>query len=409
VSRPISIHNHPFRFLLYLEWILLSFAALSAIIPPPFPRSSIRFTELTICTLVIFGLMGLRLPQNNQFIKVIYTATEIFLIVITRFFGGITYRIFPFLYLILVTRSCLIFQMQGRLVITVLSFIFFLLTLKRRFDRIPISPAEQERFLFFSFNFAVMFGLALIFVLLLMNTVLSERKSREELAIANEKLRQYALRIESQATLEERNRIAREIHDSLGHSLTALNLQLETALKLWQSQPEKAQTFLTRAKELASKSLQDVRQSVSAMRSHPLQEQSLEQAIAGLAENMQRAIGVSPICKIDLADPISSEISTPIYRIIQESFTNICKHSQATEVTLELTTTNTHLHLIIKDNGRGFEVGQNTTGFGLKSMRDRTLALGGKFNINSTPENGCQIIVGIPLMSRSNDKSTASR
>ncbi|MBF2004087.1 MAG: sensor histidine kinase [Chlorogloeopsis fritschii C42_A2020_084] len=338
MSRPISIHNHPFRFLLYLEWILLSFAALSAIIPPPFPRSSIRFTELTICTLVIFGLMGLRLPQNNQFIKVIYTATEIFLIVITRFFGGITYRIFPFLYLILVTRSCLIFQMQGRLVITVLSFIFFLLTLKRRFDRIPISPAEQERFLFFSFNFAVMFGLALIFVLLLMNTVLSERKSREELAIANEKLRQ-----------------------------------------------------------------------VSAMRSHPLQEQSLEQATVGLAENMQRAIGVSPICKIDLADSISSEITTPIYRIIQESFTNICKHSQATEVTLELTTTDTHLHLIIKDNGRGFELGQNTTGFGLKSMRDRTLALGGKFNINSTPENGCQIIVEIPLMSRSNDKSTASR
>ncbi|MDM9380286.1 sensor histidine kinase [Chlorogloeopsis sp. ULAP01] len=409
MSRPISIFNHPFRFLLYLEWILLSFAALSAVIPPPFRRLPTRFTELTICSLIIFGLMGLRLPQRNQFVKVIYTAIEIFLIVITSFFGGITSRIFPFLYLILVTRSCLIFQIQGRLVITALSFIFFLLALRRRFDRIPSSPTEQERFLFFSFNFAVMFGLSLIFVLLLMNTVLSERKSREELAIANDKLRQYALRIESQATLEERNRIAREIHDSLGHSLTALNLQLETALKLWQSQPEKAQTFLTRAKELASKSLQDVRQSVSAIRSHPLQEQSLEQAIAGLAENMQRAIGVSPNCKIDLVFPISSEITTPIYRIIQESFTNICKHSQATEVTLELTTTNTNLHLIIKNNGKGFDLGQNTTGFGLKSMRDRTLALGGKFNINSTPENGCQIIVDIPLMSGKNDKSAASR
>lgn len=60
----------------------------------------------------------------------------------------------------------------------------------------------------------------------------------------NEQLRQYAQRIEDQATLQERNRIARDIHDSLGHSLTALNLQLETALKLWQSNPAKAQTFL---------------------------------------------------------------------------------------------------------------------------------------------------------------------
>ncbi|PLZ98998.1 two-component sensor histidine kinase, partial [Fischerella thermalis CCMEE 5196] len=228
--------------------------------------------------------------------------------------------------------------------------------------------------------------------------ILSERKSRDELAIANEKLRQYALKIENQATLEERNRIAREIHDSLGHSLTALNLQLETAQKLWQSNPEKAQTFLARAKELGSKALQDVRQSVSTMRSHPLQEQSLEQAIANLAENMQRTTGILPMLKINVAYPISAEISTPIYRIIQESFTNICKYAQATKVKLELTTTDTTLYLLVEDNGKGFDLGQNTTGFGQQSMRDRTLALGGKFNINSTPGSGCQIKVEIPLL-----------
>jgi signal transduction histidine kinase len=400
VSRPIEIHNHPFRFLLYLEWILLSFAALSAVIPSPFQRSSARFTELTICTLIIFGLMGLRLPQSNNFIKIIYTGIELFLILLTGSFGGITYRIFPFLYLVLVTRSCLIFQMPGRLTITILSFIFFVLTLRRRFDRLPLTPAVQERFLFFSFNFAIMFGLALVFVLLLMNTVLSERKSREELAIANQKLRQYALQIESQAALEERNRIAREIHDSLGHSLTALNLQLETALKLWHSQPDKAHTFLARAKELGSKALQDVRNSVSTMRSQPLQDQTLEQAIAGLVENMQRTIGIFPICQIDLSFPVSSEIKNPIYRIVQESFTNICKHAQATEVKLELVTTNTNLHLEIQDNGKGFDLEQNTTGFGLKSMRDRTLALGGTISIKSAPNSGCQIIVDIPLVNR---------
>jgi signal transduction histidine kinase len=231
-----------------------------------------------------------------------------------------------------------------------------------------------------------------------MNAVLSERKSREKLAIANEKLRQYALQIENQATLEERNRIAREIHDSLGHSLTALNLQLETALKLWSADQSKALSFLTKAKELGSKALQDVRHSVSTMRSHPLQGQSLDQAIMGLAENVHRATGVAPICTINLSYPLSNEMIPAIFRIIQESFTNICRYAKATEIKLELTTTPTSLRLIIQDNGVGFDLVQNTTGFGLQSMRDRTLALGGKFNIYSTPGCGCKITVVIPLL-----------
>jgi signal transduction histidine kinase len=397
MSPPIQIKNHPFRFLLYLEWILLGSAAITAALPSPWHRFHARFPELTICSLTIFGLMGLQLPRSNQISKVLYTSTEILLILITGFFGGRTARLFPFLYLILVTRSCLIFQLPGRLIVTSLSFLLFLLTLKRRWGRVPLSPFAQERFGFFALNLALLFGLSLVFVLLLMNTVLAERKSREKLAIANEKLRQYALRIENQATLEERNRIAREIHDSLGHSLTALNLQLETASKLWLSNPEKAQAFLATAKELGSKALQDVRQSVSAMRSDPIQKQSLEEAIAGVIENVHRATDVAPICKINLSYPLPIEIKTSIYRIVQESLTNICKYAKATEINLELTTTETKLHLMIKDNGVGFNKSQNTTGFGLQSMRERTLALGGDFDIQTAPGLGCKIIANIPL------------
>ncbi|MBR8835647.1 MAG: sensor histidine kinase [Stigonema ocellatum SAG 48.90 = DSM 106950] len=397
MSRPIQFNNHPFRFLLYLEWILLTFAAFTVTIPS-YNRFHNKFPELTICSLLLFGLMGLRLPTTNKTTKILYTGSEIFLILITGFLGGITARVFPFVYVILVIRSCLIFNLPGRLIVTGLSFIFFILTLKYKFDRIPSSPVEQERFFFFTLNITLLFALALVFVLLLMNAVISERKSREKLAMANEKLRQYALQIENQATLEERNRIAREIHDSLGHSLTALNLQLETALKLLNSNPYKALTFLAKAKELGSKALQDVRQSVSAMRSHPLQEQSLEKAIAGLAENVHRATGVAPICEIILSRPIPIEISTAIFRIIQESFTNICKYAQATEVKLELTTTATSLHLRIQDNGTGFDLAQNTKGFGLQSMGDRTFALGGTFHINSAPGDGCKITIAIPLI-----------
>jgi signal transduction histidine kinase len=398
MNRPIQFNNHPFRFLLYLEWLLLGFSALMALMPSPSPRFSVMYPELTICSLTFFGLMGLRLPTYNKTNKIIYTAIEVILILITGFFGGRSARLFPFLYLILVTRSCLIFPLPGRLAVTFSSFILFLLTLRQRMPPGRFSPIAQERFWFFSFSLAVLFGLSLVFVLVLMNTVLSERQSRDKLQAANEKLRQYALKIESQATLEERNRIAREIHDSLGHSLTALNLQLETALKLSKHDIPRAMTFLATAKELGSKALQDVRQSVSTMRSHPLQEQSLEQAIQNLAADFQRSTGILPSCQISIISPLSMEVRTPIYRVIQESLTNISKYAQATEVQLELTTTLETVKLTIQDNGRGFDLEQNTTGFGLQSMRDRTLALGGEFHIHSSHNHGCKIIVDIPCL-----------
>ncbi|MBD2446050.1 sensor histidine kinase [Nostoc sp. FACHB-152] len=396
MSRPIQFNNHPFRFLLYLEWILLTLAISTSMLPEHSPRLASKFPELTIGCLIVFGLMGLRLPTSNQKNKIIYTAIEILLLLLIGLYGGKTARLFPFLYLILVTRSCLIFQLYGRLVVTGMSFALFLITLNARSPR-RLQPQDIEKFRFFTFNTALLFGLSLLFVLLLMNTVLSERQSREKLAIANEQLRQYALRIENQATLEERNRIAREIHDSLGHSLTALNLQLETALKLWQSNPTKAQVFLARAKELGSKALKDVRQSVSAMRTNPLQDKSLAQAIAILLDDFHRAHGVIPISRINIDNPPPTEINIAVYRIIQESLTNISKYANATEIILELTTTKNSLYLMIQDNGRGFDIQQNTTGFGLQSMRDRTLALGGDFNINSNPGSGCQITVELPL------------
>ncbi len=397
MSRPIKIDNHPFRFLLYLEWVLLAIAIFTTLLPHHLSRNSHRVPEFTICSLIIFGLMGLRLPTSDRITKIIYTVAEIGLILLAVFYGGKTIHLFPYLYVIVVIRSCLIFNLRGRLFVTGISLILFVFTLINRSPKLSATLQEQEKFWFFSLSLFLLFSLSLVFVLLLMNTVISERKSREELAIANEKLLQYAHRIEDQATLEERNRIAREIHDSLGHSLTALNLQLETAVKLFQSNPSKAQTFLARAKELGSKALQDVRHSVSAMRSHPLQGQSLEQAISILAEDFYRSKAVQPICEINLDYPLPTEIKTAIYRIIQESLTNISKYASASEVKLELTTTFNSLRLKVQDDGRGFDLRQNTTGFGLQSMRDRTLAVGGKFNINSAPGLGCQIMVDIPL------------
>lgn len=394
MSRPIQIRNHPFPFLLYLEWILLILAALSVVLPLPFRRLP-QLPLPAILSVVGFGLMGFRIPTGKLFYRLVYTSVEFFLVSLTVVAGGI--RLFPFLYIVIVIRSCLIFKLPGRLAITGISFTLFLLTLLRWSQSFPVRPWMQERLRFIVLGYALLFGLSLAFVLLLMNALLSERQSRDKLTLANEQLRKYALRIEDQATLQERNRIARDIHDSLGHSLTALNLQLETALKLWSTNPEKAAQFLMQAKRLGSTALQDVRQSVSTMRSEPWQERSLDAAIASLVAGFEQSNGIAPMCSIILDRAIPTNISISIYRIVQEALTNISKYASATEVKIQLQATTTELYLLVQDNGKGFNLEENKTGFGLQGMRERTLALDGQLAIDSTPGAGCRIIAKFPL------------
>ncbi|WP_017655024.1 sensor histidine kinase [Fortiea contorta] len=446
MARSIKFQTHPFRLLLYLEWILLGITVLPMFplgeifqlrslfgIPPAPHGLPSPFSSLTILSIFGFGLMGLKLPKR-QIDKLLYTALELGLILIATDIGGRNNN-FSLLYLIVVIRSCLIFSPQGRLIVAGLVFISFLLTSFIPIFNIsslqapiikpmpgqsmpwaiappppprPPAPlryqitADEVKFLMLNLtlNTALLFGLVLVFVLLLVNALLAERQSRQKLAQAHNQLQQYALRIEDQATLQERNRIAREIHDSLGHYLTAQSIQLENAMLFCQTNVEKTEIFLTAAKKLGSNALKEVRQSVASLRVDPLQGQSLENAIANLLLNFQNMTNIQPNCCVNISQSLTSDVSTASYRIIQEALTNIYKHSQATQVTLELQTEAGMLSLLVEDNGQGFNPEQNTTGFGLQGMLERTLALGGKLQIISQPADGCRIQAIMPILNR---------
>ncbi len=123
----------------------------------------------------------------------------------------------------------------------------------------------------------------------------------------------------------------------------------------------------------------------------------MEDAFAALITDFQTTNGMTPNYTLQLSQPIPTEISTALYRIVQESLTNIYKHSSATQVSIQLQQRYNTLHLQIVDNGQGFDPERNTTGFGLQGMRERTAALGGQFLLTSQPEQGCHITVSIPL------------
>ena len=405
-NRVITPRNHPFPFLLYLEWGLLVLAIALEMINPF--RSVITLSPIPpILTIVVFGLMGLVLPAQKATHKWLYTAGQVGLIVLATFvFNG---RGFPFPQLIMVIRSSLIFRLRGRLVVTAIAFGLFLTVVIGRISRAgnrlvdtsslneiasEIWRLSQRMLVAFGINFSVLFGLSLLMVLLLTNALVTERESREKLIEANEQLRNYALRAEALAMEQERNRIAREIHDSLGHSLTALNLQIEGALKLATVRPEKSQEFLKEAKRLGSTALQDVRQSVAAMRVNPLKDKSLADAIATLTQDFHRTTQINPTVHIQLETDPPLEVSTTLYRIVQESLTNIFKHADATTVEIQLNSNASGLSLTVQDNGKGFDrAASQRSGFGLQGMEERVLALKGILDIYSEPGKGCQIHV----------------
>ncbi len=395
------LRPNPFRFLLYTEWALLAIVAVVEILSHLFPsRHSHSPLAPTLLILALLGLMGLILPSGRQIYKILYTGTEFGLILVGVIFGHL--QLLAILYLIVVIRACFIFELSGRRVVAGLVFVIFLFHQLLSINGFFHSPRflifnEWERFLFHILTNTLLFTVGILFILELVNTVLSERKTWQTLLVTNQKLQEYALQVEELAKLQERNRIARDIHDSLGHSLMAMNIQLQGAMKLWAVDLEQAKMFLSEAQRLGELSMQEVRQSVSVLRTDALQQQSLEAAIQSLVNDFYKATGLLPSVKFNLETQVSGAVVTAIYRIVQEALTNISKHAKASRVEIKVTSTSTTVCVTIKDNGKGFNLEQKPGGFGLQGIGERVAEFQGRFAVESKPGFGCKIKVEIPL------------
>ncbi|KAI9130865.1 sensor histidine kinase [Acaryochloris sp. CCMEE 5410] len=412
--------NHPFHLLLYLEWILLGVALLTLFVPFPrhhfllphiTPRGGLRFPLGIFLSILALAGLGLKLPiHQSQKVKALYTCLGFLLCWTTVFMGGRFRDFFTPMLLIVVIRACLLFPWRQRLIVASVAYGSFLVRLMTGVQRIRPFPRagppppwrgrglSQDLLASLQLRSALLFGLVLVFVLLMVGALLTEHQSRTELAAANQRLRQYALMIENQATLQERNRIAREMHDSVGHSLTAQSIQLENVDVWMATDRAKASDHLAKARSLGKEALQNVRHTVATLRNNPLQGQSLSQALSNLTQEFERTTSIQVQFATHLETPVPREMAAALYRLVQEALTNVSKHSEATQVTIELTEQEMELFLNISDNGKGFLPEKNTTGFGLQGMQERTVALGGLFELQSQPQTGCHIQITIPRL-----------
>ncbi|NKB18036.1 MAG: sensor histidine kinase [Pseudanabaena sp. CRU_2_10] len=401
----LTLHHRsssPLRLLLLLEWVLLGVAAIAQILVAVV-NPDLGLPLLNGIGLIVFAAMGFISPCRWAD-KLLYTVSEFVLLILLTFMGE--FPLPTLLYIVLVIRNCVLLAgqntLQGRLrsIVTALAFAICLLSQTYRlwFGRLPLE-VPLNRIGLVWIGFSIVFGLVFLFLQLLVDAVLAERKGQEQLAKANAQLRQYALRVEELATEQERNRIARDIHDSLGHSLTVFNIHIAAALRLLHSDPTEAEALLLEVKQLGTQALQEVRQSVKVLRADPFQGRSLFEAISTLIDEFQRATGITPTCTIEIDRPLSDELNFTLYRLVQESLTNICKHAAATEVAIAIQQTSREIQAIVQDNGKGFDLKCDPSGFGLQGMQERILALAGALKIKTAPGQGCHIQAIFPVRS----------
>ena len=249
----------------------------------------------------------------------------------------------------------------------------------------------------------VLASAVVFFVAVFAQMRLNEQQARErteqlmvELEKANAQLVAYATQVEELAMTQERNRLAREIHDSLGHYLTTVNVQIEAARAVMGSDPGRALDALNKAQDLTQRGLARVRESVSALRESPVSNRTLGEAIASLVKESQSSGIVTEFEVTGEPQPLENKVALALYRTAQEGLTNVRRHARASRVDVRLDFQPGKVRLEVRDNGVGAADIETEGGFGLLGIRERMQLLGGRLEIQTDAGKGFRLTATVP-------------
>jgi signal transduction histidine kinase len=268
---------------------------------------------------------------------------------------------------------------------------------------------------------------------LLMNLLLAQKEraerllqevelSRGQLEAAHAQLRSYSTQVEELTIARERTRVAREIHDTLGHYLTILNVQLETISKLVKRDPSRLEAEIAEARHVAAQSMQEVRNAVATLRPAGIATLTLAQALTQLGNEFKHAAPGTALT-LDLEaelPPLSPDVQLTLYRAAQEALTNVRKHAQASKALVRLRYEDGWLELLALDNGRGplavpdnagdaeqGSAAQKSGGFGLPGLCERVELLGGQVTYGPATPAGYRVTVRIQVLSTQSANTSA--
>jgi signal transduction histidine kinase len=233
-------------------------------------------------------------------------------------------------------------------------------------------------------------------------------RAYEQQAAVNVRLQRYAATLEELAISRERNRLARELHDTLAHSLSAITVQLEAVRSLWQLDPSGARDLLDKADETARRGLTEARRALRALRASPLQDVGLAPALRELAEAAAERTGATLELHVpeQLGD-LPLAVEQGVYRIAQETLENVVRHAEPHLIVVRLGRNAGRLTFTVEDDGRGIDLatGQaseddNQDQFGIRGIKERANMIGGHLQIASRSGQGTKVELVVPLSPR---------
>ncbi len=227
-----------------------------------------------------------------------------------------------------------------------------------------------------------------IFVVVFSRLAVKERRARAE-------AQRYAAQVAQLATATERNRISREIHDSVGHCLTVVHMQIAAASALVGADSPAVRECLDRAQQVTREGLAEMRRSVSMLRSDPIEGRPFAIALGGLVED-GRAAGLAVSLDIGGAPrPLAAAVEFVLYRAAQEALTNVRRHAHASKVWLRLLYLDTKVQMHLRDDGVG--AASTEGGFGMTGLRERVLSVGGTVAVRTAVGAGFALEVEVPI------------
>jgi signal transduction histidine kinase len=217
-----------------------------------------------------------------------------------------------------------------------------------------------------------------------------------DLRSAHDELRRHAGEVKELTVAHERARMAREMHDSLGHHLTVITVGLENAERFRRERPEQAWQEVHDAKELTREALLDARRWVHAMRPLRMEQRLIAEALAALAESFG-GTGVNVLFAVQgAAHRLDDDVELVLYRVLQEGLTNTLRHSGARQVRVSVTFGDDSVTLAIADDGGGSPAAPSERGFGLASLAERARTVGGTLTEEKGDAGGFTLRVELP-------------
>jgi signal transduction histidine kinase len=243
--------------------------------------------------------------------------------------------------------------------------------------------------------YAAAFLLTAVFGYALRQAEIARRRNEDLL----EELKTTQRQLQALAVTEERNRIAREMHDSLGHRLTVTIVQLEGAQRLIPSDPDRAARMVGTMRDEMKEALAELRRTVSVVRAPISGDRSLDTALSTLLQTFQQSTGIPIHFTVSPGFPELPEThQLAFYRIAQEALTNIQRHAMARNAWLQLSADDQKIILVMEDDGKGIaDQSETRAGSGLLGMRERAAQLGGEMQLVERQGGGTQLILKVPL------------